>query len=313
MKTNVACFTFALLCFQLLSCQRVAEPIRNVELNPAGFDGIRALKEVASFVAIGPRVSGTPGASKAAKHIEQRLREIGLSPAIDTFTEDTPHARTTFQNITASIKGTGSKLIVLLSHYDTKSGMTDDFIGANDSGSSTGLLIEFARLLHASPPCPVTFLIAFVDGEECIRRYSGNDGLHGSKRLSSVLVKDGMADAVLAVIVVDMIGDKDLSVTIPRNGTPSLISAVLNAAHHESVRDKFSLTGIIIDDHVPFLKAGMPAVNLIDFKFGSKPGKNDYWHTSQDTMDKLSAESLTTVGRVVVRTINSIMRNEEQQ
>lgn len=109
------------------------------------------------------------------------------------------------------------------------------------------------------------------------------------------------------MILMDMIGDRDLTVTLPRNVTPALASRVLQAAHAEGARHAFSLYPYEIgDDHEPFLQAGMPAVNLIDFQFGSAPGRNDYWHSPEDTLDKISAASLQTVGRVVVRVLNDV-------
>ena len=175
-------------------------------------------------------------------------------------------------------------------------------------GYFSGLLLELARVLQMAGPLPVNIGIAFFDGEECRQNYAAHDGLHGSVHAARALRLNRRADQVRAVIILDMIGDKDLKVTVPRNSTPDLAVRVFRAAEAEKVRDKFALmAGSLLDDHYPFLEAGMPAVDLIDFEYGSAPGRNDYWHTSQDTLDKLSAESLGIVGRVVIRMLNDLM------
>jgi hypothetical protein len=283
-------------------------PAVSTFFEPKQFDGARAFTEVRDFLGVGPRVSGTEGAEKGALYLAERLKTIGIEPDIDEFTEDTVGGPVTFRNVTGVIQGTGKGMIVLGSHYDTRSGISDAFVGANDSGSSTGILIELARLISEGKKPPRSVMFAFFDGEECKKQYGPNDGLHGSCRLADKLVRQGTASAVKAFILLDMVGDKDLSVTIPLNSSPVLASYVLDSSREEKARDKFSLfQGSMVDDHVHFLKAGMPAIDIIDFEFGSKPGLNDYWHSTEDTLDKLSAESLQTVGRVVLRTMNKLM------
>jgi len=155
---------------------------------------------------------------------------------------------------------------------------------------------------------PVNIGIAFFDGEECRHDYTARDGLHGSRHAARALCLNRCADQVRAVIVLDMIGDKNLTVTIPRNSTSDLVARAFRAAAAEKVRDKFKLmAGALLDDHQPFLEAGLPAIDLIDFEYGSAPGRNDYWHTTQDNLAKLSAESLGVIGRVVIRVLNDLM------
>lgn len=280
-----------------------------LRFDPAGFDGQRALREVRDFIALGPRQSGTKGAQKAARYLKERLVEMGVETIVDEFSDPTPAGEATFRNVIGIISGRNEGVIILASHYDTKSGISDDFIGANDSGSSTGLLLETARLLRRAPAVRQDILIAFLDGEECVISYGKEDGLHGSRHFAKTLTRNERADNVRAVIVLDMIGDRDLNVTIPRNSSAKLVSMVFDSAREEGKRLKFSLTTAgILDDHVPFLRAGMPAIVLIDFEFGSSPGKNDYWHTDRDTLDKLSAESLETVGRVLIRVLNKLTK-----
>lgn len=282
-----------------------------VIIDPAGFDGARAFDEVRRFVALGPRDSGSEGARHAAHYLAERLQSFGLEASIDVFSDATPRGRVVFRNVLATIPGRSPNIVAICSHYDTKSGVDDGFVGANDSGSSTGLLLELARVLRDAAPTPWHTLLAFLDGEECMEQYGPHDGLHGSRRLVSTWRLDGRSERVAAALVVDMIGDRDLTVTIPRNGSSVLTALVFEAAAEQGVRDRFALArGAIIDDHVPFLEAGIPAVNIIDFEFGSAPGRNDYWHTAEDTLEKISPESLETIGRVVIRVLNAVAHPE---
>jgi len=289
------------------SCRQSTPPAAPL-VAPEQLSGEKAFAEVRNFVAIGPRVSGTPGSATAAEYLQERLTSFGLAPMVDVFPSDSPHGRLVFRNVLARLPGKAPGVIVLISHYDTKAGIANDFVGANDSGSSTGLLLEMARVLaqpRATLPGP-SILFAFVDGEEALVEYGPKDGLYGSYRLSMRLGRERRKDPVHAVIVVDMIGDKNLNVTIPPNTTPALRSLVLEAAHEGGVRSFFSLGDQeILDDHVPFLQANLPAVLLIDFQYGSW-GRNNYWHTREDTMDKLSPESLEIVGRTVLRMLNRL-------
>ncbi|MFA7333475.1 MAG: M28 family peptidase [Kiritimatiellia bacterium] len=280
---------------------------------PRVLDADNALAEARALVALGPRIACTPGARQAAGHLLLRLQAAGVQASLDAFTDETPSGPTTFWNVMGVIPASGRQAdkapwIFLGSHFDTKSGISDRFEGANDSASSSGLLLELARVLQAAGPLPVNIGIAFFDGEECRDSYTARDGLHGSRHAARALCLNRRADQVRAVIILDMIGDKDLTVTLPLNSTSDLVTRVFRAAEAEKVRAKFALMpGAMVDDHLPFLEADIPAVDLIDFEYGSAPGRNDYWHTPQDTLDKLSAESLGIVGRVVIRVLNGLM------
>lgn len=288
----------------LAGCRPAPTPGSGAPLEPATFDGERALYEAHGLVAQGAREAGTPGAERAARYLRDRLEKLGVSAEIDTFTNRTPVGERVFYNVIGRIPGPRPGLIILGSHFDTKSGIAPDFQGANDSGSSSGVLLEMGRLLaaHASPGPEIQ--LVFFDGEEAQQNYSEIDGLHGSRHYAQRLVTEGRAKDVLGVLVLDMIGDRDLTVTIPRNVTRELAISALRAADAEGRREQFSLYGYEVgDDHEPFLRRGMPAIDLIDFHYGSAPGRNDYWHTREDTMDKLSADSLGLMGRVTVRMI----------
>lgn len=277
-------------------------------------DATNAFRHTERLVAISPRASGTSGAKHAAEHLQAALQEAGMpSVRIDAFEDETPAGVLTFYNVLAELPAAKPEAprIVLLSHFDSKIGVPGDtaetpFVGANDSGSSTGLLLAMAERFAATPqPLPCHILFALLDGEECAYAYSDRDGLHGSKHLARQLRKDNVP--VRAVILADMIGGRDLVLQIPRNSTPELRLLALSCAEQLGISAHVTLiNSAILDDHQPFLDAGFPAVNLIDFAFGSAPGLNDYWHTMEDSMDKLDPKSFEITGSLIVSMINAL-------
>ena len=275
--------------------------------------GEQALEEVRKFLEVGPRDAGTPGAQRAATYLRDRLRALGVEAEIQEFRDRSPSGELIFRNVLGRIPGRSGKIVLLASHFDTKAGIPD-FVGANDSGSSTGLLLELARAFAAGAPPALEIRFAFFDGEESQVEYGPNDGFHGSRHLAQTMAADGSLTNVAAMILLDMVGDRDLTITIPRNSTPSLVALAFDAARAEGARKHFQLYPYNVgDDHVAFFERGVPAIDLIDFEFGSAPGQNDYWHTAQDTLDKLSAESLDIVGRVAARMVAGLLAREPEK
>jgi len=278
----------------------------------SSFDGQKAFAEVEALVAFSPRDAGTSNGWKAAEHIFQRLEHFGVEARIDTFTDMTPEGEKTFRNVIGQIPGKNDRWIILGSHFDTMPGIKN-FQGANDSGSSTGVVLELARMINAHGMVPeVGILFAFFDGEEGIAHYIPGDGLHGSRRLALQLVESGTQKKVDAMILLDMVGDKNQHFTIPANSPRDLVKEVLDAAHAVGHRDRFSLSRnlIITDDHTPFLEIGVPAIDIIDFKFGSEPGLNDYWHTEADKLENISAESLEIIGEITLKLVEKLVSQE---
>ncbi len=279
-------------------------PDENARLEP--FDGERAYSEVEALVQYTPRDAGTPNGLKAAQHLCQRLRDFGLDAEIDTFTDQTPAGEKTMHNVIGRIPGKTDRWIIIGSHFDTMPGI-DRFQGANDGGSSSGVLLELARVLSRAKP-EVGIIFAFFDGEEGIAHYIPGDGLHGSRHMAGQLVASGEYKKIDGMILLDMVGDEDLHFTLPVNSSKPLAKLLLDAAHATGHRDRFSIstTSIITDDHVPFLEIGIPAIDIIDFKYGSEPDKNDYWHTPQDTLNHITAESLEITGTVVLEMLKTM-------
>jgi glutaminyl-peptide cyclotransferase len=252
-----------------------------------------------------PRDGGTPGALRAAVWLRERLATNGVEAALDRFNDETPRGAKPFANVVVTLPGETDTWVVLLSHFDTMHGIGGGFQGANDSGSSTGLLLELAVALKRAGPLRHGVICGFMDGEECLLGYSERDGFHGSKRFAKQLKNKGTR--IAAVILMDMVGDRDLKLTIPRNGSAALRVLALEAAEATGDRDRIGLfDGDIFDDHQAFLDNGYPAVVLIDFDYGSSPGLNNYWHSPKDTLDKLSPDSLLVTGRIVMEMVGRL-------
>ena len=267
------------------------------------FSGERALQSTARSVALGPRPSGSPAIRKLHAMILTSLRSTGCQVSTDDFQAQTPEGQVAMRNILCRFPGTSGRAIVITGHYDTK--RLPGFVGANDGGSSTGFLLELARALSGEHRTD-DVIIVFFDGEEAVRDWSETDSLYGSRHLAAKWSKDGTAAKVKALINVDMIGDKDLGILQDANSARRLRELVWNRAGALGYGAYFQPSlSAIEDDHVPFLRLGLPALDLIDFNYGPS---NSYWHTPQDTMDKLGANSFSVVGEVILSAIRELER-----
>jgi glutaminyl-peptide cyclotransferase len=258
------------------------------------FSGERAMAQAEKLVSFGPRPSGSEAMKQQGDYIAAQLREFGLEVEEQTFQANTPRGPVEFRNLIGKTRGGAGPVILIGAHYDTKWFTNMTFVGANDGASGSAVLLELARVTASQP----NLWFVFFDGEECVRDYGADDGLHGSRHFVQ------SAGNIRAMVLLDMVGDAHLNIRLPLNGDPTLTEQVFEAARDTGHRDYFCLgKGEILDDHVPFLQDGIPAVDLIDFEYGSAPGLNDYWHTDQDTLDKLSPKSLAVVGQTVLRMI----------
>ena len=262
-------------------------------------DGAAALRHVERLVAIGPRVAGTPGAARARAYIAGEIKKLGIKVEVRAFEAEMPHGRLPLANVVAVVPGRRSDVILLGGHYDTKYFADFHFVGANDGGSSAALLIELARRLAASPR-EYTYWLVWFDGEEARVSWTATDSLYGSRRLAAELARDGRLPR--AMVLVDMIGDRDLGILRDTYSTPWLTNLIwATAARLGHSRHFLSTAMAVEDDHAPFLAAGVPAVLLIDFDYPP-------WHTGDDTLDKISAQSLAVVGDVVLGALPAIER-----
>ena len=266
------------------------------------FSGQKAYEQTATLVSFGPRTPGSAGMRKAQQYILQQLRSLGWQVFEDNFTARTPAGQLPMKNIIAFRPGASGKAVAVSGHYDTKF-FSFRFVGANDAGSSAGFLLEMARALKDVPLKNSVYLV-FFDGEEAVREWTAEDSLYGSRHLAAMWHKDGTLSRLAALINVDMIGDRDLVILREQYSSDSLMRLIGSVARELGYRKHFDGPALAIeDDHVPFLRLGVRAANLIDFEYG--PG-NAWWHTSQDTMDKLSPQSFEIVGRVVMETLRRL-------
>jgi Zn-dependent M28 family amino/carboxypeptidase len=207
------------------------------------------------------------------------------------------------RNIIARFPGTSGQIVAITGHYDTKSIPGTYFLGANDGGSSTGFLLELARVVSRLPHKNDIYLV-WLDGEEAIAEWSDTDGTYGSRQLATKWAIDGTLPKIKALINVDMIGDRDLTLVNDQASTEWLRRMVWETAGDLGLSKYFStVPGSLEDDHIPFIKAGVSALDLIDFDYGPE---NSWWHTDRDTMDKLSAASLQVVGDVVLAALRRL-------
>jgi glutaminyl-peptide cyclotransferase len=291
MHREKAVLSLAMLCAAILSA------------DAAAFSGAEALAFTRRAVSYGPRPSGSPGIRKLRAYIVGQLKILGWQVMEDDFTASTPLGQTPMRNIIARFPGQSGKVVVFTGHYDTKSIPLISFVGANDGGSSTGFLLEMARSLRGEARKDDVYLVWF-DGEEAVAQWSDSDSLYGSRHLAERWAADGTLARIKALINVDMIGDRDLHILEDLNSSAPLCELVWHTAERLGYGSHFLQDASAIeDDHMPFLRRGVNALDLIDYDYG--PG-NSYWHTDKDTLDKLSAESFQIVGRVLIETLKEL-------
>jgi glutaminyl-peptide cyclotransferase len=270
-----------------------------VPAKPPTFDARRAWAHLQAQVAIGPRPAGSAAINKTRDYIQAQLKAAGISSTLQVFIATTPLGETSMANVIATIPGRRPERIVLASHFDTKLYRDIRFVGANDGGSSTAALLELGRVLKARQN-EFTIELLFLDGEEAVVEWQGDDHTYGSRHYVQAAQKAGDLKRIRALVLLDMIGDRDLVIRRDSNSTPWLVDIVWAAAARLGHRAVFSneLTSIE-DDHIPFLRAGVPAVDIIDLE-------NPTWHTARDTMEFVSERSLQIVGDVVVAALPDI-------
>ena len=268
---------------------------------PADFSGQRALNLTKKAVSFGERPSGSAAIAKTQSFILAQLKKLKCEITEDAFTAETPAGQLPMRNILATFPGASGRMIVVSGHYDTKP--MPGFTGANDGGSSTGFLLELAHALNRSPR-KHSIVLVFFDGEEAVKNWTDTDSLYGSRHLAMKWEADQTLHKINALINVDMIGDANLDLLKNPNSSQTLTRLIWEVAAEKGHQHNFLDDSLAIeDDHIPFYRRGVSAVDLIDFNYGPE---NSHWHTVADTMDKLSPSSFQVVGEVVLGAIKRL-------
>ncbi len=268
----------------------------------AGFDSARAWTHLQQIVGIGPRPAGSPQLRQTRAYLTRQLAQIGLTVQEQPFTATTPLGRVEMVNLIARLPGRRSDRILIGGHYDTKLFKNQVFVGASDGGSSAAFLLELARALKDRPR-EFTVDLVWFDGEEALVDWdhpSGTDNTYGSRYYVQAARQANALTSIAAMVLVDMIGDRDLRIRRETQSTAWLTNLIWTAArrlNHQSVF--IDETTLVADDHLPFLAAGVPAVDIIDLDYPQ-------WHTPDDTLEHVSARSLQVVGDVLLAALPDI-------
>lgn len=264
------------------------------------FDSARAWKDLQTQVGFGPRPSGSAALLKTRDYILSELKKAGIDARQQAFIARTPVGEISMANVVATIPGRRSDRIGLASHFDTKLFRDFKFVGASDGASSTAALLELGRALKTRQN-EFTIELLFFDGEEAVVEWSrNNDNTYGSRHYVDAARRAGTLTGLRALVLLDMIGDKDLMLRREAASTRWLVDVIWSTAAQLGHGGVFSNEVLPVeDDHLPFLAAGVPAVDIIDLDYPA-------WHTAQDTLDNVSARSLQIVGDVVLASLPAI-------
>jgi glutaminyl-peptide cyclotransferase len=269
-----------------------------------GFDGAKAYDQVAKLVAFGPHPPATDSIRAVQNYIHLQLQSFGCAVDDDDFNAQTGLGNLAMKNIVAKIPGTGQGIILLLTHYDTK--RVDNFVGAEDGGSSTGLMLEMARVLCGRPKQANAVWIAFLDGEETQAHLTWDtpDSIYGSRELAARMAVAGDLKRIRAVILADMVGQYNLQILRDRDSPKWLTDTIWNTAARLGYQSVFVPQETSTeDDNLPFIERHVPVIDLIDLNDYINLG---YWHTAQDTLDKISPRNLAIVGHVILESVNAL-------
>jgi glutaminyl-peptide cyclotransferase len=271
-----------------------------------GFDGNRAYEQVVKQVNFGPRPPGSTAIQKLQDYMETELKSYGCAVETDSFSADTPDGRVPMKNILVKIPGEKQGIILLGTHYDTKK--MDNFVGADDAGSSTGVMLEIARLFCKQPPGKYAVWIAFFDAEEAFNKeWRDPDNTYGSRQMAARMAASGDLPKIKAFLLADLVGGRSPHFKREGASTKWLADLVWTTAGKLGYSDVFVSDKVeaISDDHFSFTRRNVPSVDIIDLD-----AANDvpYWHTTQDTIDKISAKTLAIVGHTILASIQELQK-----
>ena len=268
----------------------------------ASFDASRAWDHLRHLVNVGPRPSGSAAIEQTRTYIKDQLTAAGVSFTEQRWEQTTPLDTVPMVNLVATLPGARKDRIIITGHYDTKLYREFRFVGASDGGSSAAFLIELARVLKTRKN-PLTMELVFLDGEEARRPdWQGTDNTYGSRRYVEIARKEGTLASARAMILVDMIADRNLTIRRDANSTAWLTDIIWSTARRLKQDAFMPDTTRVEDDHLPFLAAGVPSVDIIDLDYPQ-------WHTAGDTLDAVSARSMQIVGDVLLASLPAIEKH----
>ena len=308
---------FGLLLLSVLLKQSIKPNPRHrvvIRTKYSPFDSGRAFADLEKILGFGPRPAGSEASAEVRRYLKRELAGAGLKLREYAFEAETPVGKRQMVNLTATVRGSRPGLILLSNHYDTKLFEDFAFVGANDGGSTTAWMLEMARM-YGPEREGRSVQLAWFDGEESFGPWSAVDGLYGSRAFVEGLREAGTLDTIDAMINVDMIGDCYLHIFRDKQATPWLEDVVWEKARNLGYGAHFSgFARGIEDDHVPFRQAGIPCLELIDFSYGGSVVEHrKNWHTANDTVDKVCAESLQAVADVLYHAVPAIERHLDSQ
>jgi glutaminyl-peptide cyclotransferase len=269
-----------------------------------GFDGKRAFAHVAKQVSFGPRPAGSPALAQTQDYLLAELKSYGCTAEVDAFNSDTPAGRIAMKNILVKIPGEKPGIILLGTHYDTK--RLENFVGADDAGSSTGVMLELARVLCSQHGRNAVW-IAFFDGEEAVRpEWQDPDNCYGSRQMAARFANSGDLTKIKAFLLADIVGTRTPHFKRETYSTKALVDLVWGVAKKLGYGSIFvDDSSAVEDDHQSFLKRHVPSVDVIDLDNGPN-GDVYYWHTPQDSLDKISPKTLAIVGHVFLESVKQL-------
>jgi glutaminyl-peptide cyclotransferase len=269
-----------------------------------GFDGKRAFDHVAKQVSFGPRPAGSPALAQTQDYLLAELKSYGCTTEVDAFSSQTPAGRIAMKNILVKIPGEKPGVILLGTHYDTK--RLENFVGADDAGSSTGVMLELARNL-CSQHGRYSVWIAFFDGEEAVRpEWQDPDNCYGSRQMAARFANSGDLTKIKAFLLADIVGTRTPHFKRETYSTKALVDLVWSVAKKLGYGNIFvDESSAVEDDHQSFLKRHVPSVDVIDLDNGPT-GDVYYWHTPQDSLDKISPKTLAIVGHVFLESVKQL-------
>jgi glutaminyl-peptide cyclotransferase len=270
-------------------------------------DAQAIMRHAEKIVSFGPHPPGSAAQRKVGDYLLEQLQGFGLETQTQDFEAVTPIGRLQMRNVWGVLPGRTDRIIILASHYDSKYFEEFEFVGANDGASSSAVVLELARILARDNPSGYTLWFVFFDGEEAIEEWTDLDSLYGSRRFVRMLKSQGRLNQIGAMVLLDLIGEKDLLFRRDSRSTPWLVDIVWKTAEELGFGDHFSDRYIsTLDDHIPFLEEGVDAIDIIDLDYA-------YWHTPEDTLDKLSPENMKMVAEIVLRSLPKIASHLDQK